>query len=188
MQPLGQNPPLAPLADRFLAFMVDAGLFVTGYNASFFCLFYRLGIGTPQFPSPFAQRIMVAFWASLFFYYQAYFLSRSGQTVGKKIFGLKVIDSEGNIPQFGAAFARALGYIASSTFLDLGFLWAIWDKSRRTWHDLLAGTRVVEIRTPGLPERQIRLTAGILIAIFLVAEQWGAEIMKNSVFIAKFIK
>jgi len=188
MPPFERELPLAPLADRFLAFILDAGIFVTGYNASFFCLFYRLGIGEPHSPSPFAQRVMVASWASLFFYYQAYFLSRDGQTLGKKLLGLKVIDAEGHPPQFGAAFARGLGYIASSTFLDLGFLWAIWDKSRRTWHDLLAGTRVAEIRTPGIAERQMRLAAGIAVAIFLAAEQWGAEIMKNAVFLSKFIK
>ena len=25
----------------------------------------------------------------------------------------------------------------------LGFLWAIWEKDKRTWHDLMVGTRVV---------------------------------------------
>lgn len=36
--------------------------------------------------------------------------------------------------------------ILSGNLIHLGYLWAIWDREKRTWHDHLAGTWVVKDR------------------------------------------
>lgn len=68
-----------------------------------------------------------------------------GKTIGKKAFGLKVVNYENGNPGFGKAILReVLGKLISSFIFDLGFLWVIWDKNRQGWHDKIAKTYVVQ--------------------------------------------
>jgi len=67
----------------------------------------------------------------------------SGQTVGKKALGIRVVDfNTGGAIGFGRAFLRWIGRIPSSIFL-LGYLWMLWDPQKQTWHDKIATTVVV---------------------------------------------
>jgi uncharacterized RDD family membrane protein YckC len=43
------------------------------------------------------------------------------------------------------AILRYIGYIASSLFGWLGFVWALWDKDKQGWFDKLAGAYVVKV-------------------------------------------
>ncbi len=71
--------------------------------------------------------------------------SRTGQTVGKKLMGIKVVSTDGVPPSFWIAIGRAtIGYALSSTVMDIGFLWMLWDDQQQTWHDKLFGTYVVK--------------------------------------------
>jgi uncharacterized RDD family membrane protein YckC len=70
--------------------------------------------------------------------------SPSGQTVGKKLLGIRVIDfATGGPIGYGRAFLRWLGRILSSIPLYLGYLWMLWDKEKQTWHDKIANCVVV---------------------------------------------
>ncbi len=75
--------------------------------------------------------------------YYIWFWSRTGATPGKKILGVVVVNREGNPPTGTQSFVRYLGYIVSSIPFCLGFLWMLWDSEGRTWHDMMAGTRVI---------------------------------------------
>ena len=44
---------------------------------------------------------------------------------------------------FWHAAARSALMFISLFVLCLGFLWALWEKDHRTWHDLMTGTMVV---------------------------------------------
>ena len=67
-----------------------------------------------------------------------------GQTVGKMIVGIQVVDSQGNIPGIGAVLLReVVGKFLSAIAIGLGYLWVAWDKEKRGWHDHIAGTYVV---------------------------------------------
>ncbi len=66
----------------------------------------------------------------------------SGQTFGKWVLGLRVVDEDGEPPGTARAALRTLGYLLSLP-LFMGFLWIRVDSERRGWHDLMAGTRVV---------------------------------------------
>lgn len=69
-----------------------------------------------------------------------------GQTVGKWAVGIRVVDGRtaGRLP-VGRAFARTLVRSFASGTLLLGYLWMLWDDQRRTWHDLAADSRVVQV-------------------------------------------
>lgn len=65
-------------------------------------------------------------------------------TPGKMIFSARVVDARtGGKPGFGRLVLRYVGYLPSSLALGLGFIWAAFDKQKRGWHDLMAGTVVV---------------------------------------------
>jgi uncharacterized RDD family membrane protein YckC len=71
-------------------------------------------------------------------------------TPGKMVFGGRIVDAETyGKPAFGKLVLRYIGYIPSTLVLGLGFLWVAFDKRKRGWHDLMAGTLVVTSRPLG---------------------------------------
>ena len=85
--------------------------------------------------------------------YFVLFFRFGGQTPGKRLFGLKVIDLEGK-PRLGwyQCFERAHGYVCSGLFASLGFWQVLWDRHGLTMHDKIADTTV--IRWSKLPEKK----------------------------------
>ena len=73
----------------------------------------------------------------------------AGQTLGKRLFGLRVTGLADGAP-IGPrrAFVRHLGRLPSGLALMLGFLWMLRDPHRQTWHDKWAGAVVVPSRPP----------------------------------------
>ena len=77
--------------------------------------------------------------------YYTYFHGRTGQTVGKMVCGIKVVNIHKEIISYRRAFLRWIGYLISSLILYMGFLWAAVDKKHQGWHDKIAGTYVINI-------------------------------------------
>jgi len=76
--------------------------------------------------------------------------SWQGQTPGKMFMGIKVVRADGGELGPGLAFLRFAGYGLSLLPLGVGFIQAAFRQDALTWHDQLAGTRVV-INTPDCP-------------------------------------
>ncbi len=77
--------------------------------------------------------------------YNWFFWTRmDGQTPGKRMMNLRVIKADGTHLSDIDAVIRAVAYHLSGIFFGLGYIWALFDDKRRTWHDLLAGTLVVK--------------------------------------------
>jgi uncharacterized RDD family membrane protein YckC len=70
----------------------------------------------------------------------------TGQTLGKRICSIRVVDATTGLP--GIGYPRGIGrYFArwlSSIPLGLGYFWMLWDDKNQTWHDKLARTLVVK--------------------------------------------
>lgn len=79
------------------------------------------------------------------FVYQTYYEgSSSGQTIGKRAVGIRVIrGGTGDPLGFGKSAVRQLARVLSLIPLFLGFLWMLWDGDKRTWHDKLTRSVVV---------------------------------------------
>ena|ERR1700712_5089180 len=75
--------------------------------------------------------------------YVVLFIATRGQTPGKQLLGLLVIDAYGERPTLGKTLLRTGGYILSVLPFSLGFLWIGFDREKRALHDWLAGTYVV---------------------------------------------
>jgi uncharacterized RDD family membrane protein YckC len=77
--------------------------------------------------------------------YFPWFWARGGQTPGMKLFRLRVVrDADGGPISGTAAVLRLLGFWVNSVVFYIGFIWIFVDKRRRGWHDLIAGTVVIE--------------------------------------------
>ena len=74
--------------------------------------------------------------------YYAYFHSRFGQTPGKMMKGLVVLDAYDRKISFKKSLLRWMGYIISLLPLGMGFWISAAGKNRKTWHDRLADTQV----------------------------------------------
>jgi len=85
----------------------------------------------------------LALFAVLALAYFAVFHGLVGQTVGKRLLGIRVIDGFGERLSFGRAVLRSFGYVASSLLLLLGFLWIAFDREKRGLHDWIADTYVI---------------------------------------------
>ena len=67
----------------------------------------------------------------------------TGQTIGHRALGLRVVTVSGSPLGLGRAFIRYVGYWIGALALGLSFLWVAFDRGKQGWHDKLAGTCVV---------------------------------------------
>lgn len=85
--------------------------------------------------------VSIAIYAAYFIYFHG----AKGQTPGKMLFKLKVIQTNGQDMTYGKSLIRFLGYIVNQFTLLIGFIWAAFDKEKQGLHDKIAGTYVVKI-------------------------------------------
>lgn len=74
--------------------------------------------------------------------YFVVFHSLDGRTIGKWIFGLRVVGAENGDVTLRQALLRWLAAVGFAPIL-LGFLWVIWSREKRAWHDIIAQTWVI---------------------------------------------
>ena len=142
--------PLATIGKRFLAMLIDAlilGLIGGVYGALF-------GPALPETATldellvldQFVQFQMSAMVVSVLIsaVYHIYFMTRTnGQTPGKRMLGIRVVKKDGAPITFIDALLRnVIGYTLSGIFA-LGYIWALFDSEKQTWHDKIAGTVVI---------------------------------------------
>jgi len=86
---------------------------------------------------------LAAYLAFLALVYAVYFTGTTGQTLGKLVYGLRVVDTGGRPPGYLRAAGRAalgtLGIVA----VGLGLLPVLFDPARRALHDRVLHTRVI---------------------------------------------
>lgn len=85
-------------------------------------------------------RVWIALVPLLFF---VGFWSHGGQTLGMKTWRLVLVSEEGGSVGWKQAAVRFFAAILSWLALGLGFLWALSDPERRTWHDRISHTRLI---------------------------------------------
>lgn len=81
--------------------------------------------------------------------YYVYFWSNAGpwpgQTIGSKIFNIRVIRTDGSDLTITQAFIRYVGFVISAIPLLIGLIWAAFDANKQGWHDKIADTYVVKV-------------------------------------------
>ena len=143
---------LAYQAMEFAGFQVRLGAFAIDFVIVAF-----VTIAIALFLGPLAVLLV---WPAYFIYLTA----KSGQTLGKRVVGLKVVDHAGEVPRprrlinrelyrfallyFVSPFLNAglvlIGWIFLAVFIT-GHMAIFFDPLRRTWHDRLGRTYVVRV-------------------------------------------
>ena len=126
----------AGLGARFLALMVDTSIILA----------VSIGIGTSLSMSPGLQTVVlfVFQWG-----YHMYFEARhQGRSPGKRLCGLRVVDSRGLPITFQQTFVRNIVRVLdfAPLFYGIGGLACLFDRHRRRLGDLVADTLVIEER------------------------------------------
>ncbi|MQF94334.1 MAG: zinc-ribbon domain-containing protein [SAR202 cluster bacterium] len=86
-----------------------------------------------------------AFGTVLSVVYYVLFTYYRGQTPGKMLLDIHVVDENGQKPNLRQVILReVVGKAVSALVLLIGYLWIIWDPKKRGWHDYFGNTYVVK--------------------------------------------
>lgn len=136
--PSGPSGPRAGFGARLAALLLDTIIILIGVGIVV-GIFYAVGGGSAA-----VVAYLVALVGSIVYY--VYFEGGpTGQTPGKKMLGIRVIDFNTGGP---IGYPRALGRNLFRSFISawvcyLGFLWMLWDREKQTWHDKVCSCVVV---------------------------------------------
>lgn len=84
--------------------------------------------------------------AAIAFLFFTWFWTHGGQTLGLKTWKLRVINIDGGNISWKQALIRLTVAILSMAFFGIGFIWSIFHKQRKTWHDLLSESELIDCR------------------------------------------
>jgi uncharacterized RDD family membrane protein YckC len=77
-------------------------------------------------------------------YYTYFEGGPTGQTLGKRALGIRVIDFDsGGSIGYSRAAIRYVTSILSALIIYIGYLWMLWDREKQCWHDKTANSVVV---------------------------------------------
>lgn len=154
----------AQFSDRFIAYLIDTGLFFAGWVATLYIVWVHLA---KEPATPESARQLALLWGAALVAYQ-FAGNCIGGTLGKKVMGLAVVAKSGQRLGFARALARALIYPLSFPF-NWGFVVALLHPESRAFHDLLSGSLVVEARAKHPSEALVLLPAALLSAAAVTA-------------------
>jgi uncharacterized RDD family membrane protein YckC len=78
--------------------------------------------------------------------YNAYLGGQTGQSIGKKQIGLKLISEQtGQVIGGGAGIGRFFAHIVDAIICYIGFLFPLWDPKRQTLADKIVKTVVIVV-------------------------------------------
>lgn len=134
---------LAPLSSRWIALLIDIGVYGVIFSLILY-FFSSMTHGWGFLP------------ATVFYGFILFLLPLLGAwmessaewgyaTIGKRLMGIHVHGLESDNISLPQALARNMSkYVLSPMFMFCGYVWALFNPSQRTWHDLLADTVVLD--------------------------------------------
>ena len=134
---------------RFVAFLVDSVLVVILIFPPLVGILFALYGDKYLEPLDFIEgeldswlfRILPALAVIVFWIYKS-------ATPGKMVVNTKIVDAKtGETPSKGQCIGRYFAYYLSTLPLFMGFFWIAFDKRKQGWHDKLAGTVVIYVKS-----------------------------------------
>lgn len=131
----------APLVNRVKAFVTDSFLL---FLPLIYISFYLI-IGSRE---EFAQNLLFG-WATIlvphFLIIMGFWFFKA-QTPGYKAYGIKLVNNDLGPPSVSQLTVRYFAFILS-TFMFAGLILAIMREDKRTLHDIISGTMLIQIET-----------------------------------------
>ena len=102
--------------------------------------------------------------------YFVYFWSTTGDTMGMRLMGLRVVKEDGSALSIQTGIIRYIGYLIAAFPLAAGLWLAAFDPKKQGWHDKIAGTLVVKTKpTPAGLVIGIHGCGCLLLIVFVIA-------------------
>jgi len=143
---------------RAAAFIVDLLILAVFSFALFYFAYVGYSVGLAAHDQSLSSNNLDLFllflsvgWIGLVTGYFVLLHGMEGRTVGKWLFGLRVVGAQQERITYRQALVRWIGTLISA-ILGLGFLWVLFSREKRGWHDLLARTWVIREGSPAPPK------------------------------------
>jgi uncharacterized RDD family membrane protein YckC len=146
--PIYSEYPPASLTRQLAAMLYDSFLiFAVLFLASAIALIFNHG-----------EAIESNTWFSIYllltvFTFYAWFWQRSGQTLGMRVWKIRIVTDSGANPGWGVCYLRLLCALLSLLCFGLGYLWRLFKPY--TWHDRLSHTRIIRLSAPAESENKV---------------------------------
>lgn len=130
--------PAASLIKQLAAMLYDSLLiFGVLFFASALVLLFNQGEAIESSP-----------WFSLYllltlFTFYAWFWNKSGQTLGMRVWKIRIVSESGCNPGWTTCYLRLISALLSLLCLGLGYWWRLFKPY--TWHDRLSKTRIIDV-------------------------------------------
>ncbi|MBR2833184.1 MAG: RDD family protein [Bacilli bacterium] len=139
-----QNMRFSGVLKRFISFIIDS--IIIGAVIYVLCslpfVFSLLKIDMPMFISNYLNSIELILSMVFLFFYVPFFESKNGQTIGKKIIRICVINESGEKLNFPICFIRQ--FLIVLDILTFGWMLSISNSKKQTLKDLITKTVVVD--------------------------------------------
>ena len=86
------------------------------------------------------------------FIFYSWFWNKSGQTLGMKVWKIRIINDYGLNPSWSISFLRLIFALLSFACFGLGYWWRLF--TPYTWHDHLSNTRIINISKVSVDENK----------------------------------
>ncbi len=150
-----ETPLYAGLFRRLFAIFYDGFLLI-----ALFFVFFIIATALNQLKAIEPDNIFYSFFSFALFFglsylYFAWFWIHGGQTLGMKTWHIQIqsaqiqnthMQTTGDNISWKTAAIRYIFAIASWAAFGLGFLWALFDKKNRCWHDLISKTVLIDVK------------------------------------------
>jgi uncharacterized RDD family membrane protein YckC len=132
------NCPPASLIKQLAAMLYDSFLvFGILFFASALVLLFNQGEAIE--PNPWFSLYLLL---TLFTFY-AWFWNKSGQTLGMRVWKIRIVSESGGNPDWATCYLRLVSALLSLLCLGLGYWWRLFKPY--TWHDRLSKTCIIDV-------------------------------------------
>ncbi|MCW9056137.1 MAG: RDD family protein, partial [Gammaproteobacteria bacterium] len=82
------------------------------------------------------------------FLFYGWFWTHGGQTLGMRTWKLKLVSIDNKPVSWKQALIRYIAALLSWGCFGFGFLWALLNKDKKTWHDMASDTALIQLNKP----------------------------------------
>lgn len=130
----------ASLIKQFAAMLYDSLLiFAVLFLAAGIALIFNQGEAIESNP------LFNLYLLFILFTYYAFFWNKSGQTLGMRVWKIRIVSGLGGNPGWGASYLRLIAAMVSLLCFGLGYFWRLFKPY--TWHDKLSQTSIIDVST-----------------------------------------
>lgn len=131
------NAPVAIATHRVLAAVLDGAILAIAIGV--FLATFRLA-GHPIVLTKQTTVVYAVLCLLIALFYRALFCIGNADTLGVQWAGLRLLNFDGRLPTRRERVCRTAGAFVSVIATGVGFVWALFDEERLTWHDYISKT------------------------------------------------